>query len=74
MYKLRKTYGPWSTGTMVDEVLDNEVYYFMIGDLEIPIEYVVKSRNMTRYGPAINSRERRRREKATKKALGIDVS
>jgi hypothetical protein len=74
MYVLRKSFGAWSQGTMVDEVLDNEVHYFMIGDTEVPIDYVVQRRNMTRYGPAINSKERRRREKEVKKALGIDAS
>ena len=74
MYVLRKSFGPYSAGTMVDEVLDNEVHYFMVGSTEVPIDLVVKRRDMTRYGPAINSREKRRREKEVKKALGINAS
>lgn len=73
MYVLRKSFGAYSAGTMVDEVLDNEVYYFMVGDTEVPIDLIVQRRNMTRYGPAINSKERRRREKEVKKALGINT-
>ena len=71
MYVLRKTFGAWSTGTAVRFGLDG---IFYIGDEVVPEDMVVKRRDMTRYGPAINSKEKRRREKEVKKALGIDAS
>jgi hypothetical protein len=71
MYVLRKSYGPYSAGTMVDKCPAPATCFDKDG-LFIPEDLVVKRRNMTRYGPAINSRDRRRREKEVQKALGIN--
>lgn len=66
-YVLRKSFGAHSAGTRVDEVLDNEVYYFAIGKTEVPINLVVKRRSMTRMVPTTNSRERRAIKRAAKR-------
>ena len=79
MYVLRKSFGAWSEGTRVERSeASGLVQYAIFGKgtvgTAVPEDYVVKRRDMTRYGPAINGKERRRRERQVKKALGINVS
>jgi hypothetical protein len=69
VYVLRKSFGAYSAGTRVS--YDEETGGCYIFDTDIPAELVVRRRDMTRMVPTINSRERRRRMKAEKRALGI---
>lgn len=80
MYALRKSFGAYSAGTRVERAeIDGDVSYAIFNKriqnsvvgVAVPADLVVQRRSMTRYVPAINSRERRRREKAAKRALGI---
>jgi hypothetical protein len=82
MYVLRKSFGPYSAGTHVltelgldvDTESDKLVIVDIVHDnseLEVSSNLLVKRRSMTRYAPAINSRQRRRNERAARRALGI---
>jgi hypothetical protein len=81
-YTLRKSVGPWSSGTVVDMIRDATELVYPKGTvnpgystirlpngkvIDIEFDLVVKRRIRAMEVPAVNAKERRRRRKALNK-------